>query len=193
MSSGLAFEPRQVLLFSGHRVDAPGRVPARFPASKVAAATAAIDAAIDRLDVGAADLALTQGSAGGDLLFAEACLRRGARLELLLPTDESHFIEESVRDADDGDRWVERYRAVRVRLQASPRVLQADPLRPDADRFERCNEWLLDTAFAWGAGRVHFICLWDGGAGDGPGGTAHFVDEVRRRDVPVVWLDVRRL
>ena len=50
-----------------------------------------------------------------------------------------------------------------------------------ANAFERCNLWLLYSALARGVDRVRFICLWDGGGGDGPGGTAHLYREVKRR------------
>jgi hypothetical protein len=59
--------------------------------------------------------------------------------------------------------------------------------------FERCNLWLLYTALAWGVDKVRFICLWNGGGGDGPGGTAHMYNEVKRRTGRVSWLDTRKL
>lgn len=190
-----ALPPRRVLLFSGHRVDVPGRVPARFPADKVARAAVAIDEAIDALALGPADLALTQGSSGGDLLFAEACARHGARLRLMLPAPEAQFIDESVRASVDGAHWVQRYLAVRAKAVDVPDVLPDSPAAatPARDRFERCNQWLLETALSWGRERFCFMCLWDGGPSGGPGGTAHLVDAVRARGLPVVWLDVRLL
>ena len=187
--------PSRVLLFSGHRVDVPGRVPARFPADKVAAAAVAIDTAIDALAIGPADLALTQGSSGGDLLFAEACVRRGARLRLMLPAPETAFIGESVRASVDGEYWVRRYLAVRAKAERVPDVLPeslADATSA-SDRFERCNQWLLETALLAGPECFRFMCLWDGGPSGGPGGTAHLVDEVRGRGLPIVWLDARLL
>ncbi|MDH5541248.1 MAG: DUF4071 domain-containing protein, partial [Rhizobacter sp.] len=69
------FVPRQVLLFSGHMVDAPGRAKPRFPAAMVPRASAEIEAVLDKLGAGEGDLALTQGAAGGDLIFAEACAK----------------------------------------------------------------------------------------------------------------------
>ena len=190
-----AAPPHRVLLFSGHRVDVPGRIPSRFPAERIATAAAAIDETLDALGAGPGDLALTQGSSGGDLLFAEGCVRRGVDLRLLLPRPEAQFIEESVRASMDGERWVERYRAVRARMSGAPGVLLAPPAgaAPGADRFERCNDWLLETALSWGRERLRFICLWDGAPSGGPGGTAHLVDEVRRRGLPVIWLDARLL
>lgn len=187
--------PRQVLLFSGHRVDLPGRVPARFPADKVARAAAVIDAALAALGAGPGDLALTQGSSGADLLFCESCLRRGVPLQLFQPKAEDAFIEESVRASVDGDDWVRRYRKVRDQSAKAPQVLaERDPADTAvADTFERCNDWLLETALAWGPARLRFLCLWDGARSGGPGGTAHLVEAVRGLHLPVIWLDARLL
>ena len=66
---------------------------AGFPA-EAAARRIAIE--LERLDAGAGDLALTQGAAGGDLLFAEACIARGVPVRLLLPLPEREFIERSM-------------------------------------------------------------------------------------------------
>ena len=187
--------PRQVLLFSGHRVDTAGRVPPRFPSAKIPVAAAAIARALDELRPGPADLAITQGACGGDLLFAEACQQRGVPLRLMQPLRESDFITRSVLDCEDGPAWRERYRAVVARLAqpplAMPEVL--GPAPPGVDFWERCNHWMLDTAFAEGGGTLRFICLWDGGGGDGPGGTRHSVAEVRRRHGHITWLDTREL
>src|SRR2546423_9396206 len=91
------FQPRKAILFAGHRLDEPGRSPARFPARHERAAAARIASALARLDAGPRDLALTQGAAGGDLLFGEACLARGVPLQLLLPLPEARFIAVSLR------------------------------------------------------------------------------------------------
>ena len=105
------WEPRQVLLFSGHRMDAPDRQPPRFPPAKEAAATQAIEAALDRLGAGAGDLSFCQAAAGGDLLFLEACQKRGVRCRVLLPFDEAEFIEKSVAPSAGGDKWRDRFYA----------------------------------------------------------------------------------
>lgn len=193
MNQAIAAAPRRVVLFSGHRVDAPGRVPPRFPPGKVSVAGNAIEQALRDLDVGAPDLGLTQGSSGGDLLFAEACVRLGVRVGLMQPAPESRFIEESVRTSSDGADWVGRYLAIRAALCEPPRALPDAADASRADRFERCNRWLLETALGWGRERACFMCLWDGARGDEPGGTAHLVDEVRRCGVPMIWLDARLL
>lgn len=185
-----AWQPRLVLLFSGHRVDEPGRATPRFPLEKVPIAEAAIGQALQGIGAGPGDLALTQGASGGDLIFAEACLTRGVRLQLLQPFAEDEFIRRSVSPSA-GD-WGARYRAVTAKLSDPVRCLQE--LGPsDADPYERCNLWLLDTALAFGPERVRLLCLWDGGGGDGPGGTRHMVQEVKKRHGDVIWLDTRTL
>jgi len=185
--------PRQVLLFSGHLVDAPDRPQPRFPAAMVPAAAAAIGPALDDLDARPPDQALTQGAAGGDLLFAEACVERGLRVQLLLPLAEPEFVAQSILPVTDGPAWHARWRALLPRLGAKPRVLPEGAALPGSNAFERCNEWLLATALAQGAERLRFICLWDGGGGDGPGGTAHMVEQVKLRGGRVCWIDTRRL
>lgn len=195
MPTPSAAAPRQVLLFSGHLIDAPDRPLPRFPAAKEAAAAQRIAIELERLAAGAADLALTQGAAGGDLLFAEACLARGVPVRLLLPLPEHEFIERSMLPCEDGQRWRARYLALKAQLHEAPQVADAvlGPLRPGEDAFERANRWLLDTALAFGATRLRFITLWDGGGGDGPGGTRHMVEAVRRAHGEVRWIDVNTL
>jgi hypothetical protein len=88
--------PRKIALFSGHMIDAPGRAKPRFPPDKAPIAARAIASALDDLALGASDLAICGGACGGDLLFAEAALTRGARLEIFLPFEEATFLEKSV-------------------------------------------------------------------------------------------------
>jgi hypothetical protein len=63
----------------------------------------------------------------------------------------------------------------------------------NSNAFERCNDWLMNTALAWGPDKLRFICLWNGSGGDGPGGTQHMMDEVKRRTGRVKWIDTRTL
>ena len=67
------------------------------------------------------------------------------------------------------------------------------PLPSGVDPYERCNLWLLYTTLAWGVARARFVCLWNGGGGDGPGGTEHMYKEVEKRTGQVTWLDTRKL
>ena len=176
-------------------VDAPDRPVPRFPAALVDAAARRIAAALAQIDAGPRDLAFTQGAAGGDLLFAEACLARGVPLRLLLPLSQREFVAQSLLPVSDGAAWHARFRAVVAHLGSAPseapQVLGA--LGEGEDPFVRGNLWLLDSARAAGAERLCCICLWDGGGGDGPGGTRHLVEAVRAAGGSVHRIDTHSL
>jgi hypothetical protein len=185
--------PRRVFLFSGHMIDAPGRQPPRFPAEKEPAAAQKIAEALEELEAGPDDLALTQGACGGDLLFTEACQRRGVKVQWLQPFDEPDFIQRSV--VCHSETWRERYLNAKTNLtttiRSAPESLGTPP--KGVDPYERCNLWLLYTALSYGISKVQFVCLWDGGGGDGPGGTAHMYEEVKKRTGQVTWIDSRTM
>jgi hypothetical protein len=187
-----AATPRRVFLFSGHMIDAPGRERPRFPADKEPIAAAAIAAKLAELGASAGDRGVSGAACGGDLLFAEAALRRALALEIYLPLREPEFLTTSV-DFADAD-WHRRYFAV-TRHPAASMLIAPELLGPvqNADPYERTNLWMLEAASRWGAERVHFICLWNGEGGDGPGGTRHMRDEVVKRNGSVHWLDTTKL
>lgn len=196
----LPFVPRRVFLFSGHRIDTPARRTPRFPPAQEAVAARCIAEALDAWEAGAGDLALAQGASGGDILFLEACRARGLHLQMLLPFDEAQFVECKILPSADGERWRERYQALKAGLASPPLVMPARPITlahlivPEgAGPCERCNLWSLDLALHWGADRLRFLCLWNGGGADGAGGTAHLYREAKRRGAQVVWLDTRSL
>lgn len=191
---GSEWVPRRVFLFSGHMVDAPDREQPRFPEAKVEVAGERILEAMRALDAGPDDMGLTQGACGGDLLFTEACQSLGVRVSWLQPFNEPDFILRSVVRC--GEHWRQRYLDVRQKLAqpvlSAPGELGEPPSYAEKGyAYERCNRWLLDTALACGIQKVHFVCLWNGAGGDGPGGTAHMYEEVAKRTGQVHWIDTR--
>lgn len=195
-------EPRRVVVFSGHRVDdpavrGPGQAqPPRFPAGKVAAAAMRIRTALDEIGAAAGDLGLCGGASGGDLLFAEACLERGMRLELRLARAEREFLAESVTFADPDQRWARSFAAVKA--HGATRVLvmpdELGPTPAGESVHDRCNRWILDVALAHPPERVAFIALWNGEPGDGPGGTQQMLERWRERTArPPVIIDPAEL
>ncbi len=183
--------PRKVALFSGHMIDAPSRRKPRFPPDKEPIAVHAIARALADIEVCPEDLCVCGGACGGDLLFAEAALARGARLELYIPFEEPTFLEKSVDFADSD--WRARFFAAKARgvLHVAPREL--GPPQRGEDPYERNNRWMLGAALRFGADKVDFVSLWNGEGGDGPGGTRHMMEEVRNKGGRAIWLDTRRL
>jgi len=186
-------KPERVFLFSGHMIDRADRAEPRFPAEKEDQAAGKIAKILEELNAGSDDLALTQGACGGDLLFTEACLERAVCVHWMQPFSEPEFIRNSVNYG--GDIWRKRYNNARNRLgtpvRSAPTALGASP--SDSNPYERCNLWLLYTALSYGVDKVHFICLWNGEGGDGPGGTAHMYNVVNRKTGNVSWIDTRNL
>jgi hypothetical protein len=152
-----------------------------------------IEQALTKLAAEANDLAITVGAAcGGDILFIEACLRRAMKVEVYLPFPAAKFIEKSVSFA--GSEWVERFHKIRldpnVTIHFQPDHLGQAPAGVNA--FARNNRWALYSTLAYGVKRVRLIALWNGKGGDGPGGTGHMVQEVRRFGGVVEHLDTTK-
>jgi hypothetical protein len=183
--------PRKVLLFSGHMIDAPGRKEPRFPADKEPNAADAIVKTLVRINAGSGDLAICSGACGGDLLFAEASLARGLSLELYIPFDEPTFLANSVDFADSD--WRTRFFAVKSRAILHVMADELGPLPRGQDPYEQNNLWMLESAARFAVEKIDFICLWNGKGGDGPGGTQHLMDEIRRKAGRIHWLDTRQL
>jgi tetratricopeptide (TPR) repeat protein len=192
------WQPRQVFLFSGHRIDEPGCVEPRFPADKESIAAEKIGQTLDQLGAGAEDIAYCQAASGGDLLFLEACQKRGVRCQVQLPLPQPEFIQASIRSSVGGEQWTERFYAVDTRLKQDKTPMRImpealGPLPKGVNEFERCNLWLLYSALSNGIDKVRFIALWNGGGGEGPGGTQHMYNEVQRRTGRVTWLKTKDL
>lgn len=195
------WRPSRTFLFSGHRVDSPQTTSPRFPSDKVNIAAIAIEKALEQIGANENDLALTQGAAGGDILFAEAALKRNMRVQFLQPFSEPEFIEKSILPSIEGEQWRKRYLKVRshhlcLDVRTMPESLGPLPKNlsgVEANPYERCNRWLLNSALIYGIEHVQFICLWNGSNGNGPGGTAYMYNEVQKRTGNIIWLNTRDL
>lgn len=186
-------KPAQVMLFSGHMLDSPSRKKPRFPAVMEPEATRRLDEALDKFAAHSNCIAILPGLAcGGDILFAEACLRRKMHVEVYLPFEQSEFIRDSVSFAGDG--WVERF----YTIVNSPNItihLQPDRLGPAPDGenpYERNNRWALYSTLMYDINRVRLIALWNGQGGDGLGGTADMVYQVRQLGGIVEHIDITK-
>lgn len=187
------WEPRTVFLFSGHMIDALDRPSPRFPAHMEHVASEAIASKLDELGAGPEDLALCSGACGGDLLFAEKCLKRGLRLEIRIPFDEPTFLQESVLFA--GETWRDRFYKVKSHENTTLFMMPEElgQLPRGINPYARNNVWQLYTALAWKTEKVRFITLWNRKEGDGPGGTNHMNNEVKKHSGQVHILDTNQL
>jgi hypothetical protein len=189
----------RVLLFTGHRIDSANRAKPRFPANKESVAREAIRAAIaQEKDLASGPiLGIAGGANGGDILFLEVCDDLGIKTEMLLALPENQFIEASVDNEDKS--WLRRFHVQSEKHPNTP-VLADSPELPKwlqfkrgYDIWQRNNLWLLSEALCLAPKNLTVIGLWDGEAGDGPGGTEHMISLARDRGARFIRLDTKKL
>lgn len=198
-------EPQQrkrVLLFAGHMIDAPERKPARFPGDDKYVALARDEirkAVVKEMESGAGvACGYAGGASGGDLLFQEVCAELGIPTRLYLAMTAPEYVTKSVTKA--GPQWVKSFwniynehsarNQVRVLSETTDAVDDSEYLpawlrtKPDYTIWQRNNLWMLFNALDEGCDpksgdpNITLIALWDGGGGDGPGGTRDLVNKV---------------
>ena len=98
------FKFPSVAVFSGHMIDAPGRLTPRFPPALEPVAREAIRDHLRSIDAG---WGYSSAACGGDLLFCECLLERGAKVNLVLPCAVDAFRRQSVRHGGEG--WERRF------------------------------------------------------------------------------------
>lgn len=190
-------QPR-TLLFTGHQIDAPGRAEPRFPADKEPQARAAIREAVQReLATTPRAIGLAGGASGGDILFHEVCAELGVPTLMYLALPPDDYVTESVAPA--GADWVRRFRALQARFPNAPVLASSRELpgwlmhKPGYTIWQRNNLWMLNEALSAGASHLTVLALWNGKAGDGPGGTADMIETARARGADVRVLDTNAI
>ncbi len=192
--------PARVLLFTGHMIDSPGRVPPRFPPTGAAQRRGrelirqAVQAERE-LESGQV-IGIAGGACGGDILFHEVCAELGIETRLFLALPREDFCRESVQDG--GPDWVERYNRLCERV--TPRILGETRELPKWLRsragygiWQRNNLWMLFNALSLDARSLTLIALWDQGKADGPGGTEDLVFQVQSRGHKLLRLPAEEL
>jgi hypothetical protein len=186
----------RVVLFTGHRIDAPGRSQPRFPADSESVARSAITNMLAAELQQGKVLGVAGGANGGDILFLEACLHFQIPYQMRLALPEDQFIAASVV-APSGN-WVERFQTL---AEASkPSVLASSETLPawlnakrDYNFWERNNLWLISSALALQPAHFILAALWDGKEGDGAGGTENMVRVAQRHGARFIHLDTGEL
>jgi hypothetical protein len=184
---------QRVIVCSGHMIDAPGRKKPRFPASKEPLVRECITRQLDNWRIDGGDVALSGGARGADMLFAEECLKRNARVLLLVALPDAEFIERSVRLP--GTDYEQRYLALRRRCETRFQQEELGPVSAGTDVFLRNNIWVIDTAQGMAEPEdIYAILVWDERpTGDGPGGTVDFAARIERGGGHAVVINPTRL
>lgn len=167
--------PPEVVHYTGHMIAAPGAA-AGLAAEAEPALAKALAAAIEKTRIGVAFGSL---ACGADILFAEACLRRGIELNVVLPFNAEEFVRTSVRCGGEG--WVARFDAALGRAATVTFATDGDYLGDDS-LFAYCSELAMGKALL----RARYIdapaaqiAAWDGKPATAAAGAA--VDVARWR------------
>lgn len=173
------FQPPQVVLFTGHMLDAPGRAQPRFAPS---AERAIYERILDTLRRWQTQIGFSSAAGGADILFLEALQELGAETNIVLPHPPELFIQTSVARAD-GD-WVGRFeRALENARQVT--VLSdsvGDELTYHFTGIVMAGLASLRSSQLYGT--LRGLTVWDLDAGY-VGGTGSTVSDWLRRGVPV--------
>lgn len=166
------------VLFTGHMVDLPGRAVPRFPQYAEPEAWRAIRSAIEaaRQRSRGRIVGIASGARGGDLLFHEACRLFGIERRMVLPFPPEPFIETSVAGVPNGG-WEKMFWDNWNALAENEREV----LLPHKEErgYAMCNHRMIELAREI-ARTFEVIALWNGAAGDGPGGTGEHVENIKR-------------
>jgi hypothetical protein len=188
----------RVILFTGHRIDAPDRPTPRFPAAKEAEARAMISDAVTKIKAHAGGnlFGLSGGASGGDILFHEVCEELNIPSQMYLVLPKNDYVKASV--ADSGPGWVERFNRLYDKLK--PKILSESDRLPrwlrakkGYDIWQRSNLWMLYSALYLSQEHLTLVALWNGSSGDGPGGTEDMVERAKDRGATFIHLDTRKL
>jgi hypothetical protein len=196
----------RVVLWHGYGVGRPGQKHARFSEPDVRRLSDEIGKALEEWGVTNKDLAICSGMTESDIIFAEACLKRKARVRIMLrePTDaERERMPQWPPLASPA--WRERLHTLRTRADTGLDVwIDTDhlgPVRPGDDGsatfvVRRHKQWLINTAKMEASPTfrpdetsrakkqmttLHGLFLWDGSRASGdPDDSSDFVREVTR-------------
>lgn len=169
----------RMIVFSGHRIDAPGRLVPRFPQRCVDAVASWIGSQLNH-----GDRAISALADGGDILFAEACRALGLAHHVILPLPPNDFLAASVAPGE----WQSRFRHL---WDTTPEHQREVLVAHGSDPFDAGNRAMIDHALERPGPRL-MLAVWDGVPGL-PGGTGSMVSLARAGGLPLLSCDPMRI
>ncbi|MBD0370938.1 MAG: DUF4071 domain-containing protein [Pyrinomonadaceae bacterium] len=177
------FDIPGVVIFTGHMIDSPERDRPRFPPELESAVKDAIRERLLKLNAG---FGYSSAACGSDILFLEVMNEIGGKTHVVLPYERDQFIEDSVRGATHKG-WKERFEAVMSRA-SSVTVASHYKLEGGDASYEYANQLIHGLAIIKAAQletEILALAVWDGGEGDGRGGTRSAIDEWQQQGLKI--------
>jgi len=194
-----AKEDYEMVIFSGHLIDEPGRPEPRFPPDRIDKARQLIkDRLLSLQKEGRKLRVLASAAPGSDIICHEVCGEINVDSTLCLPMPRNVYASQVFTDGFDA--WRTRYFNLlekRPVLELSDRAGLPNWLSTKAgvDAWERGNEWVLRMALSSSAKKIMLLALWNQHEEPGrAGGTGHSVRIARGSgSVDVHIIDAREL
>lgn len=173
-----------VVLFTGHRVDEPGRTPPRFPPECETKVRLAIESVMKGIAAAARGpvLGIAGAADGGDILFHEVCEELGIESEVCLALPAAVYVNTSVQVS-----WTVRFHHL-----VNTHPLVALDLGCD-DVWLRDHQWQLRRARERHARRSVLVALLEAGAAYVPDGTSGMVHMAQEGGLEVIRLDAHEI
>ena len=197
VTNTITSEKEFVLLFTGHLLDAVNRPDQRFPHESLDEARKLLRVYIDQtLRAQVYTLAISSLGAGADMLFADEILKRGIPLVIFLPFEKERFIAASVdymkgSPDENPEIWRQEFERI-ISLVKEVKYVKHKDVTENA--FARCNSEMLAYAIHKSndeSRQISAMALMRPDEQVIVGGTAHFVEEIKRSkiNVQIVWPD----
>jgi class 3 adenylate cyclase len=176
-----------VAVFAGHMVDQPGRPGTRFPQQIIPDVKKALKRQMKKLNT---LIGFASAACGSDLIFHEALGELKGELYVVLPYDRDEFVNDSVALADSAF-WKKKFERM-VRRAKEIITVSHQKMEFGSASYEYAN-YVLNGLACLKARSLNTqlvpIAVWDGRAGDGPGGTESMVRSWRKQYPEVVIID----
>ena len=174
------FAAPQVVVFSGHMLDAPGRAQPRFQPTAESAVYKRMLATLSRWE---AQIGFSGAAGGADILFLEALKELGGETNIVLPHPPEMFIATSVAPAHGPD-WIKRFE--RVMSDSRHITVMSDFVGDDVAFYFSgvVMAGLAKLRASQVCGQLRGLTVWDMKSGL-IGGTGGTVSDWLRRGVPV--------
>ena len=179
-----------VVVFSGHRIDEPGRAVPRFPPGLRELVRDAIRERLERVNVG---WGYASAACGSDLLFLESILEREAKVHVVLPFEQGQLKREN-RERMDAD-WDQSFDYVLD--NSSEKILASDySFATNIESYHYANRLRYGLARLRAAQldtELVTMAVWDGNPDDRPGGTASCVKYWKDMGHAVDVIDLKKI
>lgn len=172
-------KPPVIVAFTGHMIDAISRTKPRFPPQAEPYVKEAMRDQLEEID---AKIGYASAASGGDLIFLETLLERGAEINIVLPFGIPDFIDVSVGGA--GTAWVTRFRHA-MKLAQSVTFATEEPYLGDDILFQFMGLMVFGQSLLRAKtleAEPNLIALWDKTDSKLVGGTSDIVARWQNKD-----------